>query len=679
MIEVGAVNANLAVQAPLTDALGALWLRSRTATLERITVIEHALVQHIEGHLDPGARREAERAAHKLAGSLGTFGVGHGSDLARELEQRMADPKPFAEEEVLRLSELAMELRAEIERGPAAQPASQPGARLRLVLLIDDQVELYDQLAVPSAASGIRVERRAGNAVAGAAAVETRPDAVLLHLPDRHPAKKVAGLLEDLAREAIPAVIYCNRFSWSERVDLARLGVRLFLRKPLPTAQLLQALTQILDRTRAVEGRILAVDDDPQVLAAIEALLRPVGITLSVLDRPERFWDTLEGFSPDLLILDVDMPGITGIDICHVIRADPRWQALPVLFLTGYSDAATLHGVFAAGADDFVAKPIAGPELVRRVVNRLERIRLLQKLAQTDPLTGLANRYKSDEAIRRYLRLAARQKQALSLAIVGVDQFKSINDRDGHGCGDEVLRRLAALFSEWFRGEDIVARWGGEEFLLGMYGSDHKHAVGRLKRALDSVRQQPFYPAAGDPFHVSLSAGVAEYPIHGFDLPELYRAADQALSLAKAGGGNRVLSAGGRSEDPASQESADVVLVEDDEILAEILLHSLETQGISVRWIADGEQAASALSGPEGRLQARVVVLDIDLPSLDGMSVLKRLADTGVLRGTRVIMLTLRAGEPEVLESLRLGAYDHLSKPFSIPVLLHRVRLALMR
>ncbi|MGH8582877.1 MAG: Hpt domain-containing protein [Gammaproteobacteria bacterium] len=104
--------------ASLAEGIGAIWLRSKMIFLERVTVIEHALALLIEDSLDPGARSEAERAAHTLAGSLGTFGVGHGSTLARALEQRIADVKGLREEDVLRLSELAMALRAEVERGP---------------------------------------------------------------------------------------------------------------------------------------------------------------------------------------------------------------------------------------------------------------------------------------------------------------------------------------------------------------------------------------------------------------------------------------------------------------------------------------------------------------------------------------------------------------------------------
>lgn len=658
---------------PFAEALAGVWLRAKTGSLERISVLEHALALLIEGQLDNETKRDAERAAHKLAGSLGSFGLAHGSDLAREIEQRLAEASSCAEEEVLRLSELAIELRAEVERGPSAESAAQPGEGSRRVLLIDANDELRERLAEPAAASGIRIERAAGIAAARATVAETSPDAVLLHLPVRYTKKELTDLLEDVRRRSVPVLVFCGRIAWAERVELARQGVRSFLNRPLPEKRLLQAVTRVLDRDRRAEGRVLAVDDDKAVLDALEALLRPAGITLSTLDDPEAFWDKLERFGPDLLILDVDMPRVTGIDLCALVRSDPRWEALPVLFLTGYSDAATIERVFAAGGDDFVAKPILGPELLQRVANRLERVQLLRKIAETDALTGLANRRISTEAITRYLNLAARQKQSLCLAVVGIDGFDSIAD----GRGDDVLQGLAALLSQSFRGEDIVARWGGSEFVIGMYGSGYNSAAARLKRLLAAVRRQAPYAPGGDRFDISLSAGLAEYPIHGHDLPELYRAADQARSLAQARGGNRVLAAGGRPEQTVIQESVDVVLVEDDEILAGILLHNFETQGLSVQWITDGDEAVSALCGPGPRLRARVAVLDVDLPSLDGLSVLKRLADTGILRGTRVIMLTVRASEPEVLESLRLGAYEHLSKPFSIPILLHRVRLAL--
>jgi DNA-binding response OmpR family regulator len=122
------------------------------------------------------------------------------------------------------------------------------------------------------------------------------------------------------------------------------------------------------------------VDDDTQVLDFLRTLLDPWGFKLTLLDNPQQFWNTLEQTAPDLLILDVEMPELSGIDLCQVVRNDPRWNDLPVLFLSAHTDVETLQRVFTAGADDYVNKPVIGPELIARVLNRLERSQILSKL-----------------------------------------------------------------------------------------------------------------------------------------------------------------------------------------------------------------------------------------------------------------------------------------------------------
>jgi len=135
------------------------------------------------------------------------------------------------------------------------------------------------------------------------------------------------------------------------------------------------------------------------------------------------------------------------------------------------------------------------------------------------------------------------------------------------------------------------------------------------------------------------------------------------------------------SESPAIQGlrelSVDVVLVDDDEVLSGLLLYTLKTQGYQTEWIADGQVAADKLRGPTPTVKARIVVLDVNLPSLDGISVLRELSRTGALKETKVIMLTVRSSEPEVLSTLQLGAFDHVAKPVSVPVLMQRIKRAL--
>ncbi|HEU4812170.1 MAG TPA: response regulator transcription factor, partial [Nocardioides sp.] len=166
----------------------------------------------------------------------------------------------------------------------------------------------------------------------------------------------------------------------------------------------------------------------------------------------------------------------------------------------------------------------------------------------------------------------------------------------------------------------------------------------------------------------------AQFGVDGDELHQLYRRADEACAQAKAIGGDRVLPAGWS---PGAHDGlTDVIIVEDDPVLASLLTHALDTRGHRNIVISDGREAVRVLTGPSRR-RARVILLDVDLPGMSGLDVLSRLSRDGVLSTARVIMLTARSGEPEVLAALQQGAYDHVAKPFSVPVLMQRVRGAM--
>ncbi|MCF4965973.1 response regulator [Nostoc sp. CMAA1605] len=152
------------------------------------------------------------------------------------------------------------------------------------------------------------------------------------------------------------------------------------LPKPQASSQSLAAIAPI-QQLPHTEAKVLAVDDDPQILALLQTLLHPWGLKVITLDDPRHFWEILPAENPDLLILDVEMPHTNGIELCQIIRNDTQWSELPILFLTVHSDAEIVNQVYSVGADDFVSKPIVGPELVTRIINRLERVKLLRRVA----------------------------------------------------------------------------------------------------------------------------------------------------------------------------------------------------------------------------------------------------------------------------------------------------------
>ena len=523
-----------------------LWAQFHDRVVEQLDQLEQTGIALSQAALNPVALSPdllpaALQIAHSLAGSLGTFGFDRGSQLAHQLEQNLQPSSPQCLPESAHLLWLIRQLRQAIDQPPVPQSATTPASNQPLLLIVDQDSTLAQELVKEAKNWGFQ-------AVIALTIDEARehlhyqnPNVVLLDLEFSQPPVGHTLLAELHQRiPAIPVVVFTADNSLTRRLEVLRHGGQVFLQKPVPTVQVLETVNQVLQQADPAEARILIVDDDPLMLTLLKTILEPWGLRVTSLQDPRNFWETLETCGPDLLILDVEMPHLNGIELCQVVRNDARWNSLPILFLTAHDAPDLVNQVFTAGADDFVHKPIVGSELINRILNRLERIKLLRQMAEIDPLTLVANRHKSTQDLEEFLRLAKRQYQPLCLAILDVDHFKQVNDRYGHAIGDTVLRHLGHLLRQSFRQEDVVARWGGEEFVVGLYGVAREDGVARLTHLLKMLRQHQFM-AAGQPFQVTFSAGVAEFPPDGNDLQALYRAADTALYRAKQMGRNQVL------------------------------------------------------------------------------------------------------------------------------------------
>jgi diguanylate cyclase (GGDEF)-like protein len=530
----------------IRKAMSAIWERSRDTIMGRVVVLEAAVLALLAGNLTPESRRQAEREAHKLAGTVGTFGFDEASKLAREAEELLSGTGTIEPSDTVRLSNLAAQIRRQLERSPddVTQSTNEPelldsGTRRHRLVIVDQNSEFRDRVATEARGLGVDVigvpsASDARGLLGGTSALVldlSVPDAGLTFLRELH-----------TSHPKLPVVVLSNGDQFQDRVDAARYGGRGFLQKPVRPAQIFDVLRDALVISRDELPTIVAVDDDATVLNLIGSLLEPIGANVVKCGDPLRALSFLVEYAPDLVMLDVDMPGLNGIELCRVLRNDPRWAAVPILFLTARADTANVTQMFEAGADDFVSKPVTGPELVARVRNRLERTRMLRLAAEVDSLTGVATRRRGIEVLERFFRLAQRQRQPISIACIDLDHFKQVNDRFGHLIGDMVLRRVAGLLAGFFRGEDIVARWGGEEFVIGMYAMPADAAVRRLQTALTKLHGEVF-EAGNSTLHVTFSAGVGEFPADGDEWTTLYRVADNALSAAKAGGRNQVLRA----------------------------------------------------------------------------------------------------------------------------------------
>lgn len=294
-------------------------------------------------------------------------------------------------------------------------------------------------------------------------------------------------------------------------------------------------------------GSVLIVDDDPLAVQILGAMLTDVGQVRFALSGTEGV-QSAKASPPDLILLDANMPDMSGLDVCDVIKSDPALSAIPVIFITQQEGAEVELQCLEAGAVDFISKPPKAPLVQARVRNQLRLKQLSDQLwlsANTDALTGAANRRQFDEMLQREWDRARRSCEPLSLLMVDIDHFKLFNDHHGHQQGDACLRLVAqTMMSLVNRPADLVARFGGEEFVVLLPGTSETGTQHVADMLVNGVSQRRItHGASPTAPHVTVSVGGSTWlgvpPEPGIKLPQasdLLGCADAALYEAKRAG-----------------------------------------------------------------------------------------------------------------------------------------------
>ncbi len=313
------------------------------------------------------------------------------------------------------------------------------------------------------------------------------------------------------------------------------------------------------DKFRAL--RILAVDDEPVSLRVLAGQLKIAGHeVLMAKDGEEALAMTLE-CNPHIVISDWMMPNMDGLELCKALRRAQAGRSVYFLLLTGRDEEDRVVEAFEAGIDDYVAKPFNSKILLARVraglrlVNLREQVdleqltqrektaelgvltRQLREAAFTDPLTGLPNRRFSMDRLDAEWECWVKSKQELSVIMIDIDFFKAVNDNHGHDVGDAVLCETADVMKKALRDGDILARIGGEEFLVICPETDTAGALKCAERVRQAVEGNIIEPGGFDG-HVTISAGVSTADDSMVDAYALLKAADEAVYAAKADGRN---------------------------------------------------------------------------------------------------------------------------------------------
>ena len=574
-------------------------------------------------------RRELHRV-HGTAGSLDFREAGRIAAALEELAKRWSDDPALDHD-----ARSAIVLNFARALGSAIVDAGGTvAAPLQRILLIDLPELIAERLVAGAMQLGFAVERM------DEAEYLSRPGAplpvLLVVLPDA--ARSIAGV-----NPATPILMLTT--GQPERAALPR-GAHTMDIATAPR-EMLEWIRSRIDRSRGGPDSVIVLDDDPQLLMLLRILVEREGLTAHTCTTEVEFRDLLARAQPTLVILDVEMPGTDGIAVLRELRATGPWRELPVLMLSGHSDSETRDRAFDAGASDYMVKPVVATEFQTRLRQLLAARRRQRESAGLHPVEELWQPERTARELESWVRAPAGDAWC-----VGV-----VRERNSGGGGTEraawereCARLAAALQSSG--GPAGLSEGGALSFAMPR---DALAAVAILESIAAAA------PAGIVTWHAGVVTG-SEAPLRSL----LSRAANAAEGAMSAGSVAAVW-------DPATDAAApDVVVVEDDPTLRDLLGFALTSSGMSYRSFVNGPEGLAALLRFRAREHPTIVLLDVDLPGLDGHSLHERLRleRPGAYQ---VVFVSLHGSEADQLRALQAGALDYITKPVSLRVLMAKL------
>lgn len=649
--------AELASDASADAAIELLWKSSASAIRDRVTSCEdHVAALLLDSSTDEG-RDEAFMAAHRLAGTMGMFGMAAGSVLARDLEGLIEQHETPDHRVLDRMASIVNSLRDMVDArmagsdgtsepvgatGPVdgrASPVDEVIPSMR-VGVVGSETSYLESLRLSASARGISFEHidSPGSEGIDVIVINSRD---ITDLPTA-----VAG-----AAHHRPVMVIMESSRLLDRAEIVRSGADALI---TPSTTPATVLTLLEGLAGAPDGGItaLAVGMGSNHHGAMIDGFRRERCAVEVVPIDQPLDEALEHGGPDALLIGDDLGGVDLLDAVAASAADPRWSAGLIVALPGTeAEAARLAPLaLAAGADDVVPVVAGWPEIVRRVKLRARRV----ANHGGGRLGSTGDRRRFEDRIQA--RLDDRSPdQPLSVLYFRARDLGAINEADGFAAGDSLLREAERFLHTHFRSDDLVGLWVGGGLVV-MIDGDREVGTRCLGQALSSLEQ------AG----LAFGGGLATAPVDGDTVDRLVLAAK-----ARTPGRRRGRSGANQEEHPT------IVVVEDDPIVAGVVTELLESEAYRVELVGDGPDAVALLGQPDIHRRVSLVLLDITLPGVDGFGVLRAMQRANVLEHIPVVMLTARSQADEIDAAISLGAVDHVAKPFSPQVLLRRVERAL--
>lgn len=591
---------------------------------------------------DPAAPEVVEalrRELHRVHGTAGSYGFHEASRLAGALEpvavKWAADAQLDRDRRAGIVRQFVRSLAASLQPDQAeASPA--PATGNHRVLLVEAPTEAAPGIVAEAMHRGYAVEQV--NATGVSAVFEaTQPTIVIAgaHVAITPPEGVPLLLLRTPGGEVVP------------RIATARV-----LDAATDPREVLMIAESMATRTGLVGVTILVVDDDHAMVDLLRSLCERQGMFVEARHDAVDLARTIDEVRPSLLLLDIGLPGVNGLVVTRQLKDDERHRDLPIVLVSASTDVDTRTAAFVAGADDFQSKPVVAEELLRRVERLLEVARQRQLQQGIHPGTGLPMPQRALRGFDDALMAAAARAEPMALAVV-----RPLDPPDG------VQR--AALWHRELR--LLAATLAADGATMGFRDEIAAMLLFPMRAAVALARLEPYAEASRADL-VPWSAGVVDL-LPGADpsATRLALLAEEAW-LAARDNGEYV-----RRWDPTDTGIApDVIVVEDDAALADLVTFALAARGLTWVRYNTGPDALDGLRGMRVRGRSPIVLLDVDLPGLDGFSLHERLRveRPGVFR---TVFVSVHATESDQLRAIRAGALDYLAKPVSLRVLMAKI------
>lgn len=373
------------------------------------------------------------------------------------------------------------------------------------------------------------------------ACVLSKPETILMDVNFGGAVNAGIGTAEHLQAQhdaAIPIIFMsAEDGSIETRLRASRCGGEEFFYPAVDPGQLIEKIETYTHGNAVEPYKVLVLDDSRAQAKYMETVLKKAGMTAHIITDPMQIIHALEQFSPEIIILDMYMPGCTGMEIARVIRQQDRFHSVPIIYLSAEEDVTKQLHAMSLGGDDFLTKPIDPKHLIATLHNRGRRARSLLALMIRDSLTGLFNHTHTLHLLEQEIVRAQQKNQSLCFAMLDIDYFKKVNDTFGHPIGDRVLRSLSMFLKQRLRKTDHIGRYGGEEFAIILPNTRPDDA----RNVLDEIRgcfAELLQPAGDREFNVTFSCGISSR--QNDNAQTLCERADKALYTSKEHGRNCV-------------------------------------------------------------------------------------------------------------------------------------------